>query len=65
MSFPIKVFYAAVCGAMICTAVRLHAGDRESLDRKVQPVIDEVDKLCRQQNVYMIGPIATSLFSER
>ncbi|MEQ8790847.1 MAG: hypothetical protein RIC55_31585 [Pirellulaceae bacterium] len=35
---------------------RAHAADRDALDRKVQPVIDEVDKICRQQSVYIIGP---------
>lgn len=32
------------------------ADDRKDLDRKVQPVIDEVDKTCREQTIYMIGP---------
>ncbi|MGI6416104.1 MAG: class I SAM-dependent methyltransferase [Thermoguttaceae bacterium] len=33
----------------------LVAGDRSGLDRKVQSVIDEVDKTCRDTTVYMIG----------
>jgi predicted O-methyltransferase YrrM len=35
---------------------RTHAADRDTIDKQVQPVIDEVDKVCRQQTVYMIGP---------
>ena len=42
--------------AILCAPVALQADDREALDRKVQPVIDEVDKLCRENTVYMIGP---------
>lgn len=30
--------------------------DRAEIDKKVQPVIDAVDKQCRERTVYMIGP---------
>jgi predicted O-methyltransferase YrrM len=52
-----KVYYAGLCWAMICAFTPLQAADREALDRMVQPVIDEVDKLCRERTVYMIGPV--------
>ncbi len=29
---------------------------RRTINRKVQPVIDELDKFCREQTIYMIGP---------
>ena len=40
MSITPKVFIAVLHGVLLCTATRLEAVDRESLDRKVQPVID-------------------------
>lgn len=30
--------------------------DRKALDKQVQPVIDQLDKLCRERTIYMIGP---------
>ncbi len=29
---------------------------RKALNERVQPVIDALDKLCRQKTIYMIGP---------
>jgi hypothetical protein len=57
MSRLSKISIAVLNLAILCApTASLRAGDREALDRKVQPVIDEVDKLCRDQTVYMIGP---------
>jgi predicted O-methyltransferase YrrM len=49
-----------VCSVFVFIAAfplaRTYAADRDAPDQKVQAVIDEVDKICRQQTVYMIGP---------
>ena len=37
---------------------------REAIDRKVQPVIDELDKLCREKTIYMIGPTKAKRLAE-
>lgn len=29
---------------------------RKAIDQEVQPVVDELDKLCREKTIYMIGP---------
>jgi predicted O-methyltransferase YrrM len=51
-----KPLHCLLPWAIICTPAALQANDRQALDRKAQPVIDEVDKLCRENTVYMIGP---------
>ena len=56
MSYTLKLSSVLFLWAMLCATAVLQADDREALDRKVQPVIDEVDKLCRENTVYMIGP---------
>ena len=56
MCHRFRISFALLWGAMIFAPASLSAGDRKALDEKVQPVIDEVDKLCREQTVYMIGP---------
>ena len=56
MSHLFKICFVLSVVAMLCAFTPLFAGDREDLDRRVQPVIDEIDKLCREQTVYMIGP---------
>ena len=38
--------------------------DRKAIDRKVQPVIDELDKLCREKTIYMIGPTKAKRLAE-
>ncbi len=38
------------------TPTSLFGEDRKALDEKVQPVMEEVDKLCREKTVYIIGP---------
>jgi predicted O-methyltransferase YrrM len=48
--------YCLSLWAVLCVPAALQADDREAWDRKVQPVIEEVDKLCREKTVYMIGP---------
>jgi hypothetical protein len=51
------IFIGAVFLFVAASALaRTHAADRDTLDGKVQPVIDEVDNICRQHMVYMIGP---------
>ena len=37
---------------------------RKAIDRKVQPVIDELDKLCREKTIYMIGPAKAKRLAE-
>jgi len=37
---------------------------RKALDRKVQPVIDELDQLCRKKIIYMIGPTKAKRLAE-
>ena len=56
MSYNLKLSSVLFLWAILCATAVLQANDRETLDRKVQPVIDEVDKLCRENTVYMIGP---------
>ena len=56
MPYSLKLCCFLSLWAVVCAPAALRAGDREALDRKVQPVIDEVDKLCREQTVFMIGP---------
>lgn len=42
----------------------LPAGDCGAADRKVQSVIDEVDRFCREHTVYMIGPAKAKRLAE-
>lgn len=56
MSYTLKLNSVLFLWAILCATAVLQADDREALYRKVQPVIDEVDKLCRNNTVYMIGP---------
>ncbi len=51
-----KLLYAVACWAVMLSVTSAQGADREALDRKVQSVIDEVDKTCREKTVYMIGP---------
>jgi predicted O-methyltransferase YrrM len=41
---------------VIASFTPIRAADRAALDRRVQPVIDEVDAACREKMVCMIGP---------
>jgi hypothetical protein len=56
MSYALKLSRVLFLWAILCAPDGLQADERDALDRKVQPVIDEVDKLCRENTVYMIGP---------
>jgi predicted O-methyltransferase YrrM len=49
---------------VITTVTTTQAADRKVIDAKVQPVIDEVDKLCREETVYMIGPTKAKRLAE-
>jgi predicted O-methyltransferase YrrM len=51
-----KFFWSTVLLVTAAPLFSTHAADRDALNKKVQLVIDEVDKICRQQTVYMIGP---------
>ena len=44
-----KLLYAVACWAMLASFASVQAEDREALDRKVQSVIDEVDKSSNNQ----------------
>jgi len=37
---------------------------RKALNERVQPVIDALDKLCRQKTIYMIGPTKARRLAE-
>lgn len=56
MSPCLKIFVVLSGTVFVSGPTGLFAKDRKALDKKVQPVIDEVDKLCRENTVYMIGP---------
>lgn len=54
---PCLKIFVVLCGAVLVSRpTGLFAEDRRALDEKVQLVIDEVDKLCHENTVYMIGP---------
>lgn len=55
-SLLLRICYGAACWAVITSFAPTQAENREALDPIVQSVIDEVDKICRKQTVYMIGP---------
>jgi len=52
-----------VCGAQKGTAVKASA-DAIAKDGKVQAVIDDVEKRCRERTVYMIGPQKAACLAE-
>ncbi len=49
---------------ILASVTLVQAVDREAIDGKVQPVIDEVDKLCRDKTVFMIGPAKAGRLAE-
>ena len=52
-----RLLLAAAGWAMSISAAALAGpADREAVNREVQPVIEEVDRICREKTVYMIGP---------
>ncbi len=59
LGYPIllsRACYVATCWVMLISNTSAQTADRKAIDQKVQSVIDEVDKLCRDKTVYMIGP---------
>ncbi len=59
LGYPVplsRACYVATCWIMLTSITFAQTADRKAVDQKVQPVIDEVDKLCRDSTVYMIGP---------
>ena len=51
-----RTCWAAACWAMVASSISAQAVDQATANQRVQAVIDEVDKTCREKTVYMIGP---------
>ena len=52
-----RLLLAAAGWAMSISAAALAGpADMQAVNREVQPVIEEVDRICREKTVYMIGP---------
>ena len=51
-----RTCWAAACWATVASSISAQAVDQAKANQRVQAVIDEVDKTCREKTVYMIGP---------
>jgi len=62
-----QLFTLALMLASLAPCLEVKSKDqqaRKAIDRKVQPVIDELDKLCREKTIYMIGPTKAKRLAE-
>ena len=62
-------FWLMICGCATTFGAERQqpardATARKKLDRQVQPVIDELDRICREQTIYMIGPAKAKRLAE-
>lgn len=56
LTFTIVWLLALSAGLVAGEPGREKSDVRKKIDQQVQPVIDEVDRQCRQNTIYMIGP---------